>query len=382
MHGEAWRHWFAWPDGLTLLLILPVLTVIGVVAAFRRRGRLIRLGRLPALAALTDRRGRWQWLRGILWSFGLIGLALATAAPQWGIDPDAPPAPGCDVIVVLDVSRSMLTDDVPPDLSRFEHAKKAIADLADAMQKRGGHRVGLVAFTSRAVVLCPLTPDFNHFREKLADLDAAALPPELVPAPTDVSGTRIGAGIRAAVGITDVQSRESQTILLLSDGDDPADEPTPEWLRGADEAQTAGVRVYTVGIGDPENASPVPAPDGRPLMFEGREVMSKLEEEPLKQIARRTNGTYTASRTGPAPLGWLFRTTIEPGPKHDLNQDFLPPLQQRYAWFLGPSLLLLVLEMTVGGRARKIVVTANKALPKAGGPTRGTEASRGASAGR
>jgi Ca-activated chloride channel family protein len=348
------RHWLAWPDGLTLLVVLPLLGVAAFLARWRRRRRLLRLGRLPALAALTDRRGRWQGLQNFLWLLALTTLVVGLSGPQWGFDLDAAAAPGRDLVVVLDVSRSMLTDDVPPDLNRFEHARKAVGELADVVQKRGGHRLALVAFAGRAVVVCPLTPDFNHFREKLADLDLDALPPELAPLPTDVSGTRIGAGVRVALTAGDSRFPEALAVLLLSDGDDPAHDPN-EWLRGADEAKKAGVPVYTVAVGDPEKASPVPGPDGRPLFFDQQPVRSRLDEQPLKEIANRTGGTYTLGGTKPLPLAWLFRTTIEPGLQRDLKEDFQPPMQPRFVWFLGPALVLLILEMTVGGRAPKPV---------------------------
>jgi hypothetical protein len=97
------------------------------------------------------------------------------------------------------------------------------------------------------------------------------------------------------------------------------------------------------------------------LVFDHQPVLSRVEERPLQEIASRTGGTYTLAGTNSPPLARLFRTAIEPGRQHDLKEDFLPPLQQRYVWFLAPALVLLVLEMTVGGRAQKTAETLKSA---------------------
>src|SRR5207247_3995198 len=131
----------------------------------------------------------------------LIGLALAllvvgAAGPRWGMGAPPPVAPGRDIVVILDLSRSMSARDALP--SRLGKAKGALAELADAVQARGGHRLALVAFAARAQVILPLTHDYEAFRTKLAALDADT-PPAALRAADSVSGTRLGAGLRLAV---------------------------------------------------------------------------------------------------------------------------------------------------------------------------------------
>src|SRR5262249_58131955 len=130
---------------------------------------------------------------------------------------------GRDLVVVLDLSRSMLARDVLP--SRLERAGQALDDLSRAVERRGGHRLALVVFAARARIACPLTHDYDHFRQALAEQDAANPHPDIRPAGDDVqSGTRIGAALRLAVEAHDPHYRDhgTQDILLLSDGDDPA----------------------------------------------------------------------------------------------------------------------------------------------------------------
>jgi Ca-activated chloride channel family protein len=339
-------HWFAQPDALALLFLLPLLTAATIVAARRRRKALLRLGRLPALAALTERRRQWPSLRLFCLSTTLSILAIGIAGPQWGREPVVAIAQGRDLVVVMDLSRSMLAEDVYPN--RIEHAQGAVEELVENLKQRGGHRVALVAFAGRARLICPLTNDYDHFREKLLELDADRLPPELRAGPDAVSGTRIGAGIEQAVEAHDPRFRGTQVqdILLLSDGDDPATDN--EWADGIKAAQAAGIPVYTVGIGDPSEGRPIPAADKRDLSYKGKIVQTRLVEAPLKAIAEQTKGTYTAAKTGPVPLVELFRTKIEQPQKRVAVDEAPPQYRQRYAWFFAAALLLLMLEMTCG----------------------------------
>src|SRR5207237_2309864 len=132
----------------------------------------------------------------------LLVLVVGIAGPQWGRDWDQSTAPGRDLVVVVDLSRSMLAQDVLPN--RLERAKKALEDLSQAVQQRGGHRLALVGFAARARVICPLTHDYDHFRAALAELDAANPHPDLRPSAAEaVSGTRIGLALATAVEVHD-----------------------------------------------------------------------------------------------------------------------------------------------------------------------------------
>jgi Ca-activated chloride channel family protein len=252
-------------------------------------------------------------------------------------------------VIVLDVSRSMLAEDVLPN--RLERAKKALEELSYTVQERGGHRLALVACAARARLICPLTHDYDHFRTALAELDAANLPPDLRPGGPDApSGTRIGAALRAAVEAQDARFGGYQDIILLSDGDDPARDQ--EWREGVDAARDRRIPVHTVGVGNPDVGSPIPVRAGEPLRHQSDVVLTRLEEQPLRTIAEGTAGTYTPARTDTFHLGELFRTHIEARPPHENPDDALPVYRLRYPWFLGSGLLFLVLEMGLGSRQK------------------------------
>lgn len=344
-------HWFANPLSLTLLAFLPVMEVIALLTARRRRRILARFGAPPVIKGLTAKGSGLGLLRGICLACGLILLVVAIAGPQWGRDWAQSAAPGRDLVVVLDLSRSMLAEDVLPN--RAERAKQALKDLSDTVQQRGGHRLALVAFAAGNRLVCPLTHDYDHFRTSLAELDAAHLPADLQPkGPEAPSGTRIGAALRTAVEAHDPRYRGYQDILLISDGDDPARDE--EWRQGVEAARSREIPVHTVGVGNPDAGSPIPTPGVGPLRHQSQVVLTRLEEQPLRAIADWTGGIYVGARTDTFHLGELFRTQIEPRATHENPDDALPLYRQRYAWFFGGALLLLSLEMVLGRtRARE-----------------------------
>ncbi len=366
--GNLLHHWFAHPYAFALLTLLPALGLAAFLAARRRRRILSRLGSLPALKTLSLWRGSLGLLRYSNYVSGLILLIVGIAGPQWGRDWDQSAAPGRDLVVVLDLSRSMLAQDVLPN--RAERAKQALEDLSHTVQQRGGHRLGLVAFAARARVVCPLTHDYDHFREALAKLDPVHLHPDLRPPSKEspagsgrqlgclstprggnasrqhLSGTSIGAGLCAAVQTHDPRFRGYQDILLISDGDDPAKDD--EWREGAEEARLHKIPVHTVGVGNPEAGSPIPAKGDEVLRYRNQVVMTRLEEKPLEDIARWTGGTYTPARTRTLPLGELFHERIEPGGVREESDDELPVYRQHYSWFFATAFLFLVSEMILG----------------------------------
>ena len=338
---------FAHPWLLWLLAVPPVLSVLALLARRRRRKALARLGRVSTLAALTARRPFMLFLQAGCRTLGLPLLVLAAAGPQWGRDPLAVTAPGRDLVVVLDLSRSMLADDAVGVLSanRLGRACDGLMELANTVQKTGGHRLGLVVFAARPRVVCPLTHDYDHFRDAVAGLSPddprIAVAPGSEPPP---SGTRIGAGLSLAVRLHDVDAQGFQDILLISDGDDPAGDQ--EWRRGIAVARDSRIPVYTVGVGDPDQGARIPLVHGY-LRHAGKEIWTRLQESPLQDIAARTGGLYTGARTDALPLAKLFAEQMEPRGGRESRDDEIAPYQQHSGLFFGAALFFLALELSV-----------------------------------
>ncbi|HWG42956.1 MAG TPA: VWA domain-containing protein [Gemmataceae bacterium] len=339
-------HAFAHPWLLWFLLALPVLGILGLWSARRRRQAVARLGDRAAIEMqMASRRGR-RWLRGLGLLLGMLGLGVGMAGPQWGRDWDQSAAPGRDLVVVLDCSRSMLAE-TP---SRLERARTALLDLADTVEKRGGHRLALVLCAGKARLACPLTHDYDHFRASLENVESMAKDRDLEPGAAAASGTRLGLALDLAVLSDDPRFQSTRDILLLSDGDDPAHDA--EWRQGARAAAALGIHIHTVGIGDPNIASVIRLDTGL-LMHEGQPVRTRLEESPLREIAEQTGGTYTSARTRSLPLGALYLDAIRNEAQREDSDDTLPVYQQRYAWFLGPALAFLALYTFLGDGSLK-----------------------------
>lgn len=365
--SDLLHRWFAEPWLLWLLLALPALTLLSFWARRQRRRALAMFGGIAWSSLARRRRVSWPALAMLL---GMILVAVGAAGPQWGREWGQTTARGRDLVIVMDMSRSMLAESP----KRFERARAAVLDLSRAVQKRGGHRLGLVVFAGRARLACPLTPDYDLFRHTVENLDAVHLDPAVRGTEDDLSGTRIGEGLRIALlahdkeaeGVQDLllllsgthigevlrvallahekEAKSVRDLLLLSDGDDPDDE-SEEWRFGILAVQPSKIPVHVVGIGDAIKAHKVP-----PLIDSKDEQpeMSKYQEKVLRAIADETDGTYTAMGTEEYPLGELYLSLIAGRREREHGVDSLPVYKQRAVWFLLPALALLTMSLLLG----------------------------------
>jgi Ca-activated chloride channel family protein len=329
---------FARPGALWLLLLLTVMGLLDRWAARQRRKAVAEVGRPGAVAGqLAHPRPKRAWLGRLGYSLAWTLLILGVAGPRWGKSDEAGVAVGRDLVVVIDLSRTMLADDMADAKikARWEAARAGALDLLAAVERRGGHRVAVVVFAAKPKLLCPLTTDYEHVRAVLEDLDGRYPPPEVRLGGDDLpSGTRIGAALQAAVGANDnPEFAGTQDIILISDGDDPGNDS--EWMVGVKAAADAKIPVHAVGVGDPERVRHVDI-DKEPLFG------TSLHEEPLRQIAGGTGGQYVAARKDVPALGEFFRTRVEPNRTREFTGDPIPQPKERYAWFLAPALALFL----------------------------------------
>lgn len=310
-------------------LLWPAAALVGLLVWLDARGR-DRLSRFVSKimqARLADRPSRGRRIA----AFTFVGLALAASIlalmrPQGTGGTEAVTAAhvSADIMVVLDVSKSMLAEDVAP--SRLARAK---ADLADMLGTRSKNRLGLIAFAGRAVVLCPLTPDDSFFRMALRGAG---------PASVGRGGTRIGDGLRQAVKALPPGST-SRLILLITDGEDHESYP----LDAAKEAAEAGVKVVAIGFGD-EKGSEIqitdPESGARKVLTdrEGNVVKSRLDGETLRQIALATQGAYVPAGTAMLDLPAIVAEHIEPLAREQTAQATRRVPVEHYPWFVMAAL--------------------------------------------
>lgn len=317
---------FTNPWLLSALVALPLLAVLGAFARSWKRHAAGTFGG-PVLGSRLARLGP-GWLRGACLVLGLGLLGVGLAGPRWGRDWGQSAAPGRDLIVVLDLSRSMYAE-AP---TRVEQAREALMGLADGLRRRGGHRIGLVVFAGSAKLACPLTHDLDHFRAAVEAIDPEVAMPGLG------GGTRIGSALGVALDSFQGREREACDILLVSDGDDP-NRGDGEFLVGAGRARADKVRVYCLAVGGPNEEKTIPTPGGV-LTHEGHPVSTRLQEGPLRLIAARTGGQVERLGAGPIDLAGYYLKWSRDAARAD-SPDVLPAYYQRQGWFLWPAFALL-----------------------------------------
>jgi Ca-activated chloride channel family protein len=328
-------------NALMLLWVVPGLVLLFIWAGLARR-RALRafvdaelLGRVRLTANPANR--RWKAVLVIV-AFSLIVFALAR--PAWNPKPQTVERRGRDIVFILDVSRSMLAEDLAPN--RLERAKIAIKDMIGRLE---GDRVALVAFAGSAVLKCPLTLDYGFFGLMMDDLS---------PSSVSRGGTMIGDALRKALDEAfDDQERKYKDIILITDGEDHDSFP----IEAAEEAGERGVRIIAVGLGNENQGKRIPITDERGnktfLKYEGREVWSRLDAETLRKMVNATpGGRYLNVATGTIDLGNVYTSLIAGEEKREIESMTIKLYEEKYQIFLGFAVLLLAVELLVADRRR------------------------------
>lgn len=331
---------FGEPLFLWGLLLVPLLIVGLLLANRRRQSALAKLGEPTLIAQLTasvNRRGR-RW-RQFLWILA-TGLALfALARPQWGEEVQVVEQEGIQVMVALDVSESMLAEDLTP--TRLERAKLEISELMD---KLNGDEIGLVLFSGAAFIQFPLTSDYDTARAFLQNAR-----PGLISRP----GTVIGDAIRTAMSGFDQNLSNQKVIIIMTDGEDHETDP----ITAAQEAAEAGTLIYTIGFGSLQG-EPIPQYDaaGNRVGFKqdanGNIVLSKLEEIELQRIAAAGTGRYYRSTADGSEIEAVAEQ-LDALQTAQLESRFETQKTERFQSFLLVALLALFAHELIPTRRQK-----------------------------
>lgn len=315
---------FVRPALLLLLWLVPVPAAVSWWSWRRREARAARLAG-PAKARAVFGRGRAA-AQIALFSAGLALAAAALARPQWGEREEEVFSSSRNVLLLLDVSRSMLARDVRP--SRLERAK---ADLSDLVGSLAGDRAALVAFRGGDAVLCPFTTDTAFLREAIAAATVDSAPR---------GETDLGRALRAALALFEPLASDANAIVLVSDGEDLAG----AGRKAAEACGARGIPVFCMGVGSAAGAS-VPADEGgKPLVHRGEPVVSKLGGGDLEAIAAASGGVYLPleSTSGANTLGSLYRDHVRALVAREKREALETRRVERYQFFLLPALLLFL----------------------------------------
>lgn len=315
---------------LAALVLVPVLIALFVLMLIWRKKKLKAIGneRLVQSQLLGYIPGR-NTLRFILLAVAFTSIAIGWANLQMGAKTEKVQRKGVDVIVALDVSKSMLARDIQPD--RLTRAKQLVQSMMDKMSN---DRVGLVVFAGRAYLQVPLTIDYSAMKMMLQNVE-----PDLIP----TQGTVIGDAIDLATRSFSEKEKKYKSLVIISDGEDH-DETAIKKIK---EAAETGMVVHTVGIGSPQGTTIFdPETQSVKLNDEGNPVISKLNEDELRSIASAGNGTYTLLRNTDNAAERLV-DEIDGMEQKNLGAVTFTDYDSYFQYFLGFGLLILLIEWLI-----------------------------------
>ena len=322
---------FANIEFLYLLILIPLLVAVLAFVSMRRKRLLARFGNVELLKTLMPDFSRSrQRLKAALYLVALTLLILAAARPQLGSKLREVKAEGVEMMLMVDVSNSMLAEDFEPN--RLERTKYAIQKLFESLKQE---RVGLVAFAGEPKVQLPITSDY-----RMAQAFTRRLSTSLVAE----QGTAIGRALELAMLSYSSQSERSRVMVLITDGENHEDDA----IEAAEKAAALGIKIYTIGIGTPEGA-PIEIDGEFVRDEEGEMVVSKLGEQMLEQIAATTDAAYVRATKQSIGLEEIVKS-INAMERTELTTMRYEEYNEQYQYLLGAALLLLLFDSLILSR--------------------------------
>ncbi|MCQ2183139.1 MAG: VWA domain-containing protein [Bacteroidales bacterium] len=326
--------YFAKPEFLWLLLLVPLLPVAyGIMRRFRKR-RIRRFGDERLMNELMPSwSGAKGWVRIALFCLGFAFFTVGLARPLIGAKLAERETKGAEIMICLDVSNSMLAQDYSPD--RLSRAKLAISRLTDKLQ---GDRIGLIVFAGSSFVQLPITTDYVSAKMFLNSISTESVP---------IQGTAIGEAIMTAAKSFSVQSEKSRAIIVITDGENHEDDA----VEAARRVGETGIRIYTIGVGSLRGQ---PIPYNGELMKDknGEIVVSRLDEGTLQQIAAAGNGAYIHAGNEEFGLNPIV-DEIKKLEEEKFNSVVFEDYDEQFMYFFAVALFFFVIELLVGDRRPK-----------------------------
>ena len=330
---------FGAPQWLGGLLVIPILIAFFIRAerrGIRRLQEFVSVRLLPQLAGTVNRPRR-----ALRFGLQLLGLSLGLVSlvqPHWGYTFEDVKRKGLDLLIAVDTSRSMLSNDVQPN--RLERVKLAAQDLINELQ---GDRVGLIAFAGRAFLQAPLTIDYEAVMESVNDLDTKTIPE---------GGTNISSAITLATQSFGKSAVGNRALIVFTDGE----ELSGDAVKVAKAAADAGVRIFSVGVGTPQGSLiPITGDNGETSFVKdsaGQVVKSKLDEKRLREVAQATGGFYLQLENGPRTMQQIYNEGLAKMQAAEIDVRLSRRPIERYEWPLGAALVALALSILIGERKR------------------------------
>lgn len=325
---------FANHQYLALLWLVPLIPLLYALVRSQRKKCLRRLGDEDLVRELMPSwSGAKGWVRVVIFDLAFLFFVIGLARPQIGAKLQEKETRGAEIMICLDVSNSMLAKDYSPN--RLERAKLAVSRITDKLQK---DRIGLVIFAGSAFVQLPITNDYISAKMFLNSITTESMP---------VQGTALGEAITLAARGFSAQSEKSRAIIVISDGENHEDDP----VEAASQAAGMGIKVYTIGVGS-LRGEPISVNGELLKDREGNIVVTHLDEETLKNVARAGKGAYIHAGNeefGLNPIINDLRKLEEEAYKSVVFEEY----EEEYMYFFAIALVLFVIEMLIGSRRWK-----------------------------
>lgn len=327
---------FADIDNLIWFSLLPLIGGVWAYGLYRKQRALKLYADLKTHPMLGNQFSPpKQWLRTFLILNALILLVITLMRPQGNPVSQTVKKRGRDLVFIIDVSRSMLAEDLGPN--RLGKAKQLVSDVVSILE---GDRVGLLVFAGSSAIKSPLTLDYNYFKNVLERIS-----------PDDISrgGTLIGDAIRTvSERLFYDNDNKFRDVILITDGEDHESFP----IQAAEAAAKRGIKIHTVGLGDPDGTTIPIRQSGtyHLLKYQEQTVKTRLDETTLKKIAEITNGVYIPVRTHRVDLADLYHNHIAIADKREAESKETKVWSELFQFFLGVAIILLMGEALLGER--------------------------------
>lgn len=321
--------------------LVPLCVAIYIWYVFKAKRNLKKLGDFGLINQLTPHVSKAK--KTIRFSFYLLALSfliLGICNLQTGSKMQDVKREGADIMVCLDVSNSMLAQDLSPN--RLERAKIAIENMIDKLQ---GDRLGIVVFAGEAYVQLPITTDYGT-----AKLFLESINPKIVP----IQGTNIADAINKATESFGKDEGKNKAIVIITDGEQNEEDDA---VAAAEEAAKKNVVIHTIGVGS-ESGVPIPnivndVVSGYKKDKQGNTVVTKLDPKILQDIAAATNGVYVQATSADIGLDAILNKIAELD-KKQMESKMYTDYEDQFQWFLGAALLFLVIESLISERVSKL----------------------------
>jgi len=324
---------------LYLLAAIPVFMVLFIFGIYVRTKVLKRLGNPDILKRLIPDASREKVIfKFILFNLAYAFIIIGIANPQTGSKLEKVQRKGIDIVVALDISNSMLAQDIKPD--RLTRAKQALFKLIDKLE---GDRIGIIIFAGKAYTQLPITTDYAAAKMFVSTISTKDIPSQ---------GTAIGEAIYLGMDSFE-ENKHSKAIIIITDGENHEDNA----IELAQQAANAGIKIYTIGMGLPDG-SPIPMVNsyGQQVGFkkdrDGNTVITKLNEVMLQQIAAAGSGDYVRANNTQAGLNKIFEK-INALEESEIETRLFTDYDDQFQYFIGFGLLLLFLEFFIFDRRTK-----------------------------